>query len=205
MTSTHPGSYLAIDLGASSGRAVIGTLDGSVMRMEEIHRFATPMLEENGHLYWDIDALWSDIRTAVAKALAAVSDLRSISVDSWAVDYVPLDADGNALRNPHTLIAITRHAPVAPTTAISVSPVAPTPLRSRRASSFFRSIRCRRSSPTFPRTSPGELVRATAHSPAHRRIFPLSTCRDKMVAEATMASTTQLRRRAQLAPVVDCS
>jgi rhamnulokinase len=99
--STNPGSYLAIDLGASSGRAVIGTLEGSVMRMEEIHRFSTPILEENGHLYWDVDALWSDIRAAVTKAIAAISDLRSVSVDSWAVDYVPLDANGNALRNPY--------------------------------------------------------------------------------------------------------
>jgi len=98
---THPGSYLAIDLGASSGRAVIGTLDGTVMRMEEIHRFPTPIIEENGHLYWNIDALWSDISQAVAKAFAAVGELRSVSVDSWAVDYVPLAADGNALRNPY--------------------------------------------------------------------------------------------------------
>jgi rhamnulokinase len=95
------GSYLAFDLGASSGRAVVGTLDGTVMRMEEIHRFRTPVLEENGHLYWDVNALWDDIRAALAKAFDAVGALRSISVDSWAVDYVPLDADGTALRNPY--------------------------------------------------------------------------------------------------------
>lgn len=101
MTSSGARSYLAIDLGASSGRAVIGTLDDSTMRMDEIHRFRTPMLEENGHLYWDIEALWTDIRASVSKAFDAVSELRSISVDSWAVDYVPLDADGRALRNPY--------------------------------------------------------------------------------------------------------
>ena len=101
MKQSGAGSYLAFDLGASSGRAVVGTLDGSVMRMAEIHRFRTPMLEENGHLYWDIHALWADIRVGVAKAFDAVGALRSISVDSWAVDYVPLDARGNALRNPY--------------------------------------------------------------------------------------------------------
>ncbi len=101
MKQRGAGSYLAFDLGASSGRAVLGTLDGSVMRMEEIHRFRTPIIEENGHLFWDVEALWSDMRTALATAFSATRELRSISVDSWAVDYVPLDADGNALRNPY--------------------------------------------------------------------------------------------------------
>ncbi|MDB4888793.1 MAG: Carbohydrate kinase [Gemmatimonadetes bacterium] len=101
MKQRGAGSYLAFDLGASSGRAVLGTLDGSVMRMDEIHRFHTPILEENDHLYWDVEALWSDMRTALTKAFSATKELRSISVDSWAVDYVPLDADGNALRNPY--------------------------------------------------------------------------------------------------------
>ena len=95
-------SFLAIDLGASSGRAVIGTLDGDVMRMEEMHRFRTPMVERGAHLYWDIDAMWREIETAVALAFARGQPLRSISVDSWAVDYVPLDADGNALRLPYS-------------------------------------------------------------------------------------------------------
>jgi rhamnulokinase len=95
-------SYLAIDLGASSGRAVIGTLDGSAMRMEEVHRFATPMIERDGHLYWDIEAMWREIASAVAKAFEIARPLRSISVDSWAVDYVPLDANGAALRNPYS-------------------------------------------------------------------------------------------------------
>jgi rhamnulokinase len=95
-------SYLAIDLGASSGRAVIGTLDRAVMRMQEIHRFQTPMLERNGHLYWDVEAMWTEIQTGIAKALAAGQPLRSISVDSWAVDYVPLDLHGAAIRRPYS-------------------------------------------------------------------------------------------------------
>src|SRR5262245_22919450 len=102
MSRAVAASYLAIDLGASSGRAVIGALDGSVMRMQEIHRFATPMIERGGHLYWDVEAMWRDIKSAVAKAFEIGSSLRSISVDSWAVDYVPLDAKGAALRNPYS-------------------------------------------------------------------------------------------------------
>ncbi|MEO6526434.1 MAG: rhamnulokinase family protein [Gemmatimonadaceae bacterium] len=99
---TGGGCYLAIDLGASSGRAVIGTLDGPVMRMEEIHRFQTPMLERNRHLYWDIEAMWSEIHTGLTKAFATGRPVRSISVDSWAVDYVPLDLHGAAIRRPYS-------------------------------------------------------------------------------------------------------
>jgi rhamnulokinase len=95
-------SYLAIDLGASSGRAVVGTLDGAVMRMEEVHRFKTPVVEQHGSLYWDIDAMWSDIRAALAKAFSSGRRIRSISVDSWAVDYVPLDENGKAIRHPYS-------------------------------------------------------------------------------------------------------
>ena len=100
--SERAASYLAIDLGASSGRAVIGTLDGAVMRMREIHRFPTPMLERNGHLFWDIEAMWGEIRSGVEIALGAGDRLRSISVDSWAVDYVPLDLHGAVLRRPYS-------------------------------------------------------------------------------------------------------
>lgn len=94
-------SYLAIDLGASSGRAIVGTLDGDCMRTEEVHRFRTPIREETGHLYWDIAAMWTEIRRGVSEALSAVPTLRSISVDSWAVDYVPLDEHRVAVRRPY--------------------------------------------------------------------------------------------------------
>src|SRR5256885_809568 len=95
-------SYLAVDLGASSGRAVVGTLrDGGVMETREVHRFRTPLVEEGGHLYWDIDALWGEVRAGLACALEAAPALRSVAVDSWAVDYVPLGTDGAPLRKPY--------------------------------------------------------------------------------------------------------
>jgi rhamnulokinase len=102
MTRQSGGAYLAIDLGASSGRVVVGTLDGASMQMREIHRFSTPLVARDGHLYWDVDRMWTEIRTGVAKAFASGHSLRSISVDSWAVDYVPLDARGLPLRNPYS-------------------------------------------------------------------------------------------------------
>jgi rhamnulokinase len=94
-------TYLAIDLGASSGRGVLGTLDGARMHTDEVHRFVTPLIEAEGHLSWDIDALWGSVQTCLARALEMSPGLRSVSIDSWAVDYVPLGADRVALRRPH--------------------------------------------------------------------------------------------------------
>src|SRR2546421_4170797 len=105
MPSAIPPSYLAIDLGASSGRAVLGTLErppqGWRVATREVHRFRVPLIERAGHLYWDIGALWSEVRTGLSAALEIAPALRSVSVDSWAVDYVPLGADGAPLRLPY--------------------------------------------------------------------------------------------------------
>src|SRR5206468_2241522 len=101
-----PPSYLAIDLGASSGRAVLGTLErlpqGWRVATREVHRFRIPMIEQAGHLYWQVDAVWDELRTALAAALELAPALQSVSVDSWAVDYVPLGADGAPLRLPYS-------------------------------------------------------------------------------------------------------
>ncbi|ARA92231.1 carbohydrate kinase [Rhodothermaceae bacterium RA] len=93
-------AYLAFDLGASSGRAILGRLEAHRMHMDELHRFKTPIIEEEGHLYWDLDAIWRHLQTGLRKALDAAPDLRSVSVNSWGVDYVPLDAEGRPLRRP---------------------------------------------------------------------------------------------------------
>lgn len=97
----RPPHYLAFDLGASGSRAVLGTLIDGAMRLEDLHRFSTPILEQGDHLLWDLDVLWDELRTGLQKALDVAPDLRSLSVDSWAVDYVPLDAKGVPLRNPY--------------------------------------------------------------------------------------------------------
>jgi rhamnulokinase len=98
-------SYLAIDLGASSGRAVLGSLEptpeGWRVTTRDVHRFRVPMVEQAGHLFWDVDHVWDELRIALAAALDAAPGLQSVSVDSWAVDYVPLGADGAPLRLPY--------------------------------------------------------------------------------------------------------
>ncbi len=92
--------YLAFDLGASSGRAVLGTLEGGAMALEVVHRFETPIIEDGDHLFWDAGALWSELQDGLQKAISRAPDLRSLSVDSWAVDYVPLNEEGWPMRNP---------------------------------------------------------------------------------------------------------
>lgn len=93
--------YLAIDLGASSGRALLGTLENGRVQMDEVHRFETPVLEEGERLFWDLEALEEQVERGLRKGLDAGLDVRSCSVDSWAVDYVPLDDQKEPLRNPH--------------------------------------------------------------------------------------------------------
>jgi rhamnulokinase len=98
---SEPTSYLAFDLGASTSRVFLGTLSPSGLELHELHRFQTPVLEVGDHLFWDVDAMWAELQTGFAQATTAAPSLRSLSVDSWAVDYVPLDASGNPIRNPH--------------------------------------------------------------------------------------------------------
>ena len=100
-----PASFLAIDLGASSGRAVVGALDGGRVRLHEVHRFRTPLAERaqpggGTSLVWDLAALWREVRAGVQGAVRLAPGLRSVSVDTWGVDYVPLGADGEPLRDP---------------------------------------------------------------------------------------------------------
>jgi rhamnulokinase len=93
--------FLAIDLGASSGRALLGTLEDGRMHMEEVHRFNTPLIDEGDRLRWDLNDLEQEVLAGLRMGIEAATDLRSCAVDSWAVDYVPLNEDGEPLRNPY--------------------------------------------------------------------------------------------------------
>jgi rhamnulokinase len=94
-------THLAFDLGASSGRAMLGTLAGERIEIREVHRFPTPLVERADHLYWDVEALWREVERGLALALEAERELHSVSVDSWAIDYVPLDDSGRPLRDAY--------------------------------------------------------------------------------------------------------
>lgn len=90
--------YLAFDLGAESGRAMLGRLRDGVLQLEEIHRFPNHPLREAGSLKWNIRALWAEMQQALDRT---PENLKSIGVDTWGVDYGLLDAHGELIENPH--------------------------------------------------------------------------------------------------------
>ena len=85
--------YLAIDIGASSGRHIVGWREGGELKTKEVYRFPNGVTEVDGHRIWDIDALVGHVKAGVDKALEAFGSLESLSVDTWGVDYVLLRSD----------------------------------------------------------------------------------------------------------------
>ena len=82
--------YLAIDIGASSGRHIVGWMEQGRLRTEEVYRFPNGVVEQAGHLTWDLAALEGHVRAGIDAALAAYPAIESLSVDTWGVDYVLL-------------------------------------------------------------------------------------------------------------------
>lgn len=93
--------YLAFDLGASSGRAVIGRFNGKTIDLEEIHRFPNGAIELPGGLYWDAVHLFSEILTGLRKAGSTSGGLKSAGLDTWGVDFALLDGQGELIGTPH--------------------------------------------------------------------------------------------------------
>ncbi len=85
--------YLAIDIGASSGRHIVGWMEDGKLCTEEVYRFPNGVTEEGGHLLWDVDALEGSVRAGVAAAKAKYPDIVSLAIDTWGVDYVLLRGD----------------------------------------------------------------------------------------------------------------
>ena len=92
-------NYLAFDLGAESGRAMLGTLDHGVLSVRELHRFRNEPVQQHGSLQWDIRRLWREMQHALA--LNEGTRLDSVGVDSWGVDYALIGERGNLLENPY--------------------------------------------------------------------------------------------------------
>jgi rhamnulokinase len=90
--------YLAFDLGAESGRAMLGRLRDGLLQLDEIHRFPNQPLRETGSLRWDIRRLWLEMQQSFDRVPRR---LASIGVDTWGVDFGLLDAEGELLENPY--------------------------------------------------------------------------------------------------------
>ena len=94
-----PLRMVAVDLGAESGRAVVGTFDGERLALEDVHRFPNVPVTVAGTLHWDFLRLFGDVIAGLRRA-AAAGPVASVGVDTWGVDFGLLDARGRLLANP---------------------------------------------------------------------------------------------------------
>ncbi len=96
-------NFLAFDLGAESGRAVIGRFDNTRLTLEEVGRFPNNMINIEGHLHWDIYHLFEEIKHCLKICASEFEEIpESIALDSWGVDYALLASDGTILDLPYT-------------------------------------------------------------------------------------------------------
>lgn len=97
MENVQGNLHLAVDIGASSGRLISGQLRDGKIALEEIYRFDNGLIEKNGHLCWDIDAIAENVVASIRKAHEEGIGASTIGIDTWAVDFVLLDGDGNRI------------------------------------------------------------------------------------------------------------
>ena len=92
--------FFAVDLGATSGRTILGTLDNGRLAQEELTRFPNNLIETGGHFYWDIYALYFEMIRGLKEVARRGIALTSIGIDTWGVDFVFIGQDEAILRNP---------------------------------------------------------------------------------------------------------
>ncbi len=97
MTTTH--NHLAIDLGAESGRTIVGALDNGKLTLTETHRFPNTPVRVSDGLHWDVLRLWHEIQNGIARSAGKYS-LTSLGLDTWGVDFALLDTNNSLLSNP---------------------------------------------------------------------------------------------------------
>ena len=98
MTASH--NYLAVDLGAESGRTIVGSLRNDKLTLSETHRFANGPVRLNDGMHWDVLRLWSEIKSGIAVTVKNGTQLDGIGLDTWGVDFALLDRNHSLLSNP---------------------------------------------------------------------------------------------------------
>lgn len=93
--------FFAVDLGASSGRTILGTLKDNTLTRREITRFSDTIIQVNGHFYWDLHALYWEIIRGLQIVAQENIPIESIGIDTWGVDVAFFGKDGGLLRNPY--------------------------------------------------------------------------------------------------------
>ncbi|MBQ7419593.1 MAG: rhamnulokinase [Prevotella sp.] len=94
--------FFAVDLGATSGRTIIGSISDGKFELEEVTRFPNNLIETGGHFYWDIYALYFEMIRGLKEVAARGLEITSIGIDTWGVDFVFIGDDGAILRNPRS-------------------------------------------------------------------------------------------------------
>ena len=92
---------LAVDLGATSGRTILASYDGTSVDMKELTRFANPMIPLGGHLYWDIAGLYNEVLRGLREIADKGIAIDSIGIDTWGCDFAFFGSDGQLLGMPH--------------------------------------------------------------------------------------------------------
>lgn len=94
-------NFFAVDLGATSGRTILGSFTEDGLHLEEINRFPNHLIEVGGHFYWDIHALYRHIIDGLKLVASHGESVASIGIDTWGVDFVCIGKDGSLLRQPY--------------------------------------------------------------------------------------------------------
>ncbi|MBQ8989091.1 MAG: rhamnulokinase [Prevotella sp.] len=92
--------FFAVDLGATSGRTIIGTIENGKFELEEVTRFPNNLIEQGGHFYWDIYALYFEMIRGLKEVALRNIEITSIGIDTWGVDFVFIGEDNAIMRNP---------------------------------------------------------------------------------------------------------
>lgn len=95
-------SFFAVDLGATSGRTILGSFTDEGLELEILNRFPNHLIEVNGHFFWDIYALYHSIIEGMKLAAMRDVQITSIGIDTWGVDFVCVGKDGHLLRQPYS-------------------------------------------------------------------------------------------------------
>jgi rhamnulokinase len=177
--------YIAVDLGAESGRVMLATCTQEELSIQEVHRFPNGPIEENGALHWDFVHLMTEIKAGLKKALKIEPDVCSIGVDTWGVDYGLLDAQGQLLENPYHYRdqrnngMIDKAAEILPREKI----YALTGIQFMQFNTVFQVLACKQQRP--------ELLEQAQHLLFMANLIMYFLC-DNISAEYTMASTSQM-------------
>ena len=95
-------NFFAVDLGATSGRTILGSICDGTLTQRELTRFPNHIIRTGGHFFWDIYALYHEIIRGLKLVAEEGIKLTSIGIDTWGVDFVCIGKDGGLLRNPYS-------------------------------------------------------------------------------------------------------